>query len=290
MSDKDPLLAPRGRRRRRLPPLVSLGLGLAGIGGIAALWIWVFSPIFVTPQEFQQQQRAFERALREVLHTRGDGQVTRLPPWPAELGGDRLRVLACVEAEVVKAVRHAPQWREIPFPWGDVPEHLGTSADLVVRCLRALNLDLQQLVAVDRKAEPKRYPLQLLQRRHPDRSLDHRRVSFQYAFAKAFMPEGPLELDSAEQMTAFQPGDIVFWAHGGREGHPGLVGLVLDRRDESGMPLAATLMPEEGRASGAHRLDEWPLIGHFELDIDRTLERFLETYPGTSIQPRQSNQ
>ncbi len=287
MNDKDPLLAPRGRRRRRrLPPLLTFGLALAGVAGIAALWIWVFSPIFVSPQEFHQRQRAFDRALREVLNTRGDGSVTNLPPWPARLSTDRLRALACAETEVIRAVRYAPQWREIAYPWGDVPEHLGTSADLLVRCLRASGLDLQQLVAHDRKAEPKRYPLQLIQRRHPDRHMDHRRVAFLYAFAKAFMPEGPLDLETPEQMTAFQPGDLVFWAHGGREGHPGLAGLVLDRRDESGMPLAATLVPGEGRSSGAHRLDEWPLVGHFELDVDRTLERFLESYPGTPLEPR----
>ena len=42
------------------------------------------------------------------------------------------------------------------------------------------------------------------------------------------------------------------------------------------MPLVATLVPAEGRTSGAHRIDEWPLLGHFRLDVNALLERFLE--------------
>lgn len=287
MSDRDPLLVPRGsrRRRRRLSPLLTFALVVAGIGAISALWIWVFSPIFVTPHEFHQRQRTFDRVLREVLQA-GEDLGSELPPWPQALSADQLRVLACAESAVVGTVRYSAARRQIDYPWGDVPEHLGTSADLLVRCLRAVNVDLQQMVALDRKNEPKRYPLNLLRRRHPDRSMDHRRVSFLFAFAKAYVPDGPLDLETPEQMAAFQPGDIVFWAHNGREGHPGLLGIVLDRRDDTGMPLVATLVPSEGRTSGAHRIDEWPLLGHFRLDVNALLERFLERYPGAVLEPR----
>lgn len=287
MSSKDPLLTPSSRRRRRrLPPALTLGLVASGLAGLAALWIWVFTPIFITPHDFHQRQRAFDRALREVLHARADGATSKLPPWPGALSADRLTVMACAESAAARAVRHAAGWEQIDYPWGDVPSHLGTSADLMVRCLRELDIDLQQLVHLDRKTAPKRYPLQLVSKKQPDRSMDHRRVAFLFTFAKAFMPESPIDLETPEQATAFLPGDFVFWGKGGQEGYPGLVGIVLDRRDESGMPLAATLVPEEGRASGAHRLDEWPLLGHFQLDVDKTLERFFESYPGAPMEPR----
>ena len=286
MSDKDPLLSPGSRRRRRrLPPLVTFSLVVGGLAAISALWIWVFSPIFVTPIDFHQRQKTFDRALREVLQARGEA-ATRLPPWPGQLSADRQEVLACAESEVVRAVRHTPNWQHVDFPWGDMPPHLGTSADLMVRCFRALDLDLQQMLHLDRKTEPKRYPLELLTKKQPDKSMDHRRVSFLFVFAKAFLPEAPMDLDTPEQAVAFLPGDVVFWSQGGREGYPGLLGIVLDRRDEAGMPLAATIVPEEGRASGAHRLDEWPIVGHFSLDVDKTLERFLEKYPGAPMEPR----
>ena len=285
MSDKDPLLSPGRRKNRRISPLVMFGLVVGGLAGLAALWIWVFTPIFVTPIEFHQRQRAFDRALREVLQARGEA-ASKLPPWPASLNADRQRMLACAEAQVVRAVRHTPNWQQIDYPWGDVAPHLGTSADLMVRCLRSLDLDLQQMLHLDRKTDPKRYPLQLLTKKQPDKSMDHRRVAFLFVFAKDYLPEAPLDLETPEQATLFVPGDIVFWDHGGREGYPGLLGIVLDRRDASGMPLAATLVPEDGRASGGHRLDEWPLVGHFTLDVDKTLERFLEKYPGAPFEPR----
>ena len=186
----------------------------------------------------------------------------------------------------MRAVRHTPNWQHVDFPWGDMPPHLGTSADLMVRCFRALDLDQQQMLHLDRNTEPKRYPLELLTKKQPDKSMDHRRVSFLFVFAKAFLPEAPMDLDTPEQAVAFLPGDVVFWSQGGREGYPGLLGIVLDRRDEAGMPLAATIVPEEGRASGAHRLDEWSIVGHFSLDVDKTLERFLEKYPGAPMEPR----
>lgn len=287
MSDKDPLLSPAiRRRRRRLPRALAFPLIIGGLAGLSALWIWVFAPIFITPQDFHQRQKTFDRTLREVLHARTDGAESKLPPWPGTLSADRLTVLGCAESAVARAIRHAPSWQAIDYPWGDVPSHLGTSGDLMVRCLRELNIDLQQLVHLDRKAEPKRYPLQLVAKKQPDRSMDHRRVAFLFAFAKTFLPEAPLELETPELATAFLPGDFVFWSKGGQEGYPGLLGIVLDRRDEYGMPLAATLVPEEGRTSGAHRLDEWPLIGHFQLDVDRTLEKFLEAYPGAPLEPR----
>jgi hypothetical protein len=285
MTERDPLLAPRGRRRRRLHPLWGVAALIAGLAGIAALWVWVFSPIFVTPQEFHGRQRRFDRVIREVLHARGES-VSKLPPWPGPLSVERLELMACVEGQVVRGVRYASGKQSIDYPWGDLPPHIGTSPDLVIRCMRELDLDLQQMVHLDRTKNPKRYPMQLVAQRQPDKSLDHRRVAFLFTFAKAFWPDAPLEHDTPEAAALWLPGDIVFWKEGGREGFPGLIGVVLDRRDPTGMPLVATLHPDEGRATSHHRLDEWPVLGHFKPDIDVIFERFLEAYPGTAQEPR----
>jgi len=289
MTMKEPdLLGPaRPRRRRRLSPAVIGVLGLAGLGGLTALWIWVFTPIFVTPQEFHERQRRFDRSVREVLHAQGPGgSDPSLPPWPPPLGDDRLRVLTEAEAQVVRGVRFAASSQAIDYPWGDLPANIGTSADVVVRALRAVNIDLQQMVHIDRKAQPKRYPLALFTNKKPDRSTDHRRVVLLYAFLHAFLPEGPVDTDTPETLAQWLPGDLVFWAEGGREGHPGLVGVVTDRRDETGMPLVITLHEDDKRASIHHRLDDWPIVGHATLAVDALLERFLEAYPGTILEPR----
>lgn len=285
MSDHDPLLTPHSRRRRRLHPFV-LALGaLAVVAGIALLWVEAFSPIFISPQEFVARQKAFDRALRELVARHGDGAIPNLPPWPAPLTPERVEVLACAEAEAIRGVRYSTASQSIGYPWGDIPDHIGTSADLLVRCFRRTDLDLQQLVHHDRKTNPKRYPTKLFARKTPDKNLDHRRVAFLFAFAKAYFPEAPTETDKPEALALFQPGDVVFWSVGGREGHPGQIGIVLDRRDDSGMPLVATINAEDGRATIHHRLDTWQVVGHFSLEPDWTLERFLEAYPGHALEP-----
>lgn len=288
MTTASDLLGPgRPRKRKKLSPALLGFLAVIGIGGIGALWVWVFSPIFMTPQEFHERQKHFDRAIRDVLHAHGaGGSDPGLPPWPPPLDDDRLKVLGCAEAQVAAGVRHVATTQSIDFPWGDLPPYLGTSADLVVRCLRALDLDLQQMIAVDRKAQPKRYPLGLYTSKKPDRSLDHRRVPNLFTFAHQFLPEAPTAIETPDDLLRWLPGDLVFWAEGGREGHPGLVGIVSDRRDDSGMPLVITLLPDDTRASSHHRLDDWPLVGHATLSVDTLLERFLEAYPGTALEPR----
>jgi uncharacterized protein YijF (DUF1287 family) len=192
-------------------------------------------------------------------------------------------ILLCAERALTLGVRHAPQEREVPYPFGDLPAHLGSSADLVIRCLREVGLDLQQLIHHDRRLEPRRYP-PIPANKKLDRGRDHRRVANIAAFARAFMPERPLETGSPQAATTFQPGDVVLWAHGGREGLPGLAGFVSDRRDETGMPLVVTLVPDEERVSHHHRLDEWPLLGHFALDPEALMARFVEIYPAVRLE------
>jgi uncharacterized protein YijF (DUF1287 family) len=277
---------PASRRKRRISPALLATGTLVAAGTIALLWYWVFQPIFISPEEFFARQKRFDRVIREVVATGMNTGGPELPPWPPEMSSDRVAMVACAERQVVRTVRHAPQSRNIDYPWGDIPAHLGTSADLVVRCMREASMDLQQMVHHDRKADPKRYPQTLFRNRKVDRNMDHRRVAYLFTFARAFMPQAPVETERLEDAATFAPGDLVFWTEGGREGNPGLVGIVSDRRDASGMPLAFTVLPEEGRAGMHHRLDAWPILGHFSLDVEATMEQFLETYPDAIIAPR----
>lgn len=273
----------RPRRRRRLTPLAWTGIVLVVLGGIAALWIWVFSPIFISPVEFHAKQLAFDAAIRDVVQVRGPGgKVPSIPPWPPPLDSDRVTVLACAEAASVRGVRYAANAEAIAFPWGDVPDHIGTSADIIVRCLRKVRVDLQQLIHHDRVTDPKRYPTELFTHKSPDKAMDHRRVAYLFAFARAFLPSAPLATDKPEDAALFLPGDLVFWSIGGRDTHPGLVGVVTDRRNELGVPFVVTLVPKEDRATDDHLVDAWPILGHFSLDVTHLFERFLETYPGLS--------
>ena len=207
MKDDDLLAPARPRRRRRLSPAFLALLTLLGLAGIAALWVWVFKDVFITPQEFHEQQKRFDKAIREVLRAHGPGgSDPALPPWPPPLDDDRVKVLAAAETEVARAVRYLPSQQPIDFPWGDLPAHLGTSADVVVRSLRAVGVDLQQMLHVDRKAEPKRYPAELFSNKKPDRSVDHRRVTYLFAFLHHFLLDRPLGSRSVGVVLArFRP-------------------------------------------------------------------------------------
>lgn len=279
-------LEPVSRRRRRVSPALVAVAALAAAGAIALLWYWVFKPIFISPEEFFARQKRFDRVIREVVATSSNTGGPDLPPWPPALTSDRVAMVVCAERQVVRTVRHAPQVRTIEYPWGDIPSHLGTSADVMVRCLREVSMDLQQMVHHDRKADPKRYPQSLFRNRKVDRNMDHRRVAYLFTFARTFLPQAPVETERLEDAASFLPGDLVFWAEGGREGNPGLVGIVSDRRDATGMPLAYTVVPEDGRAGMHYRIDAWPILGHFSLDVEAAMERFLETYPDAVIVPR----
>jgi len=280
----------RRRTKRPYPRAVALLFSVALGAGIVALWVWAFAPIFVEPQEFHARQRRFDRAVREVLQPvvarAGGGAVPDLPDWPPPLGGDRAHIVACAEAQVARGVRYTPSYHPIDFPWGDIAPHLATSVDLVIRCIRDAGLDLQQLVAIDRKATPKNYPLNLWSSRRPDRSIDHRRLPNLYAFAKLFFPAASVEVETPAQAADFLPGDLVFWSVGGSRGFPGLAGIVIDRRGPDGIPWVVTLVPSEQEATLHHRVNDWPLQAHFRVDIDLILERFLEANPGAVLVPR----
>ncbi len=272
-----------GRRKRQTNPLLTALVLLGALGVIALLWYWVFAPLFIPPQEFFARQKRFDRAIRDVIAYRSTDPADLLPAWPEPLTTARVEVLLCAERALTLGVRHAPQERDLPYPFGDLPAHLGTSTDLIIRCLREVGLDLQQLIHHDRRLEPRRYP-PIPANKKLDRGRDHRRVANVFTFARAFAPERPIETATPAAATAFQPGDLVFWAHSGREGLPGLAGVVSDRRDETGMPLVVTLVPDEERISHHHRVDEWPILGHVALDPEATMARFVEMWPSVRLE------
>lgn len=281
--------ATRRRRRHRLPRIVVLGLTLGTIGGLIALWVWVFSPIFIEPHEWHARQRRLERSIRDVVRGRsshGVDAVPELPVWPPEPTNDASALVSCAEAQVARGVKRSNTYYSVDWPWGDVPAYIAGPADLIVRCVRALGLDLQQLLHIDRTANPRRYPLQLWSSRRPDRGIDHRRLPNLYAFAQTYFENLPVEAKTAEEASLFLPGDVVFWAPGGSHGFPGMVGIVTDRRGPDGFPWVVTFAPNEKEMSLYHRVNSWPIAAHFRVTGDQLLERFLEQNPSAVLIPK----
>lgn len=280
---------PRRRRRRQVSPFLVV-LGVASFGfGIGWLWYSVFSPLFVDAKEHIAKERSFRRVLRRVVLGRADGleNIPDLPEWPDPISDARVRILACADSQVAYHIRYTKSYYNLDYPWGDIAKHLGTSPDLLVRCLRATGLDLQQLIYIDRVNHADRYPVRNKNHRKPDKSVEHRRIANLYTFLKTYAPPNlPVLMDSAKKLAGFQPGDIVFWAADGGGRFPGNIGIVMDRRGPDGTPRVVTVVPADRRISAHHRLDKWTVTGHFRVDPDALLDRFLQENPDARLAPR----
>jgi uncharacterized protein YijF (DUF1287 family) len=280
--------ARQGRKRRRKRSLVIFTMFVVLTSGIAWLWYSVFEPLFEDPQDWVVRERTFREVLKEVLVSGVETPhlVTTLPKWPPPLTPTQHLLVRCAEREVARRVKLSVSYQRMDYPWGDVSAHLGASPDLLVRCLREVGLDLQQMVHQDRINHKERYPLHFWAEKRADPAIDHRRLINLHIFIKSFGDGLPVLVDSVDKIASYQPGDIVFWTTVAGGEHPGLVGIVLDKRDRYGIPFVVTLQPTERMISEHHRLTDWPLTSHFRLYPDRFLERFLEANPRVRLIPR----
>ena len=262
---------------------------LLGFGGTVFLWVDVFTPLFDDPDRWVEKNRRFTESINEVVTGRplGVDKSASLPDWPERLRDSQVKMLACAQGQVALGVKATGGYHSIVYPWGDISnERLGTSPDLAIRCLRELGLDLQQLIHIDRVRNPQRYPLKNWANRRPDKSIDHRRLPNMYEFFKRFATQHTSMTDSVVKLAKFEPGDLVFWlgAKGGE--YPAFVGIVADRRDTNGVPQVITLARDEKWVTDSHNVTDWQVMGHFRVDPDTLLERFLEENPGAPLQPR----
>jgi len=113
-------------------------------------------------------------------------------------------------------------YREIAFPGGDVPNHIGVCTDVVVRAYRKLGIDLQEQVHQDMLNSFHHYPnLPKWERIRPDTNIDHRRVLNLRVFFERQGASLPITFDSNDYL----PGDLVTW-----DIRPGMphIGIVTD--------------------------------------------------------------
>ena len=115
-------------------------------------------------------------------------------------------------------VTYDPSYFSIAYPMGDVPEGKGVCTDVVIRAYRALDIDLQQLVHEDMKANFSQYP-KIWGLKRTDTNIDHRRVpNLQKFFTR---------MGASKEITTegedYLPGDVVAWNLGGGTTHIGVV-------------------------------------------------------------------
>lgn len=120
----------------------------------------------------------------------------------------------------------------IPYPGGDVPDHLGVCTDVVIRSYRKLGVDLQVLVHEDMDAHFDLYPSKRIWGLNsPDENIDHRRVPNLQTF---FNRHGE-SLSISTVGTDYQPGSMVTWMLPGNLPHIGIVSATINPR--SGNPM-----------------------------------------------------
>lgn len=185
--------------------------------------------------------------------------------WPANYvyGLRRVPMSGAVAVKIVAGAkvqlgtRYDAAYVPIAYPNGDVPSSRGACTDVVVRALRAADVDLQQRIHQDMKSNWNRYP-KLWNLNAPNSSIDHRRVPNQMVYLQRRAKVLSTRVDEST-LKQWQPGDLVYWKTGARQWH---TGVLSDGVDANGSPLVihnGSICVED------NCLTRWPIIGHFRI-------------------------
>lgn len=107
---------------------------------------------------------------------------------------------------------------KIDYPGGDITTGKGNAADVVIRCLRGIGIDLQLEVHEDMTRNFRLYP-QLWSAMKADPNIDHRRIPNLERFFKRHGQSLTPTRDHAD----YQFGDIVVWSLADAEKHIGII-------------------------------------------------------------------
>lgn len=116
---------------------------------------------------------------------------------------------------------------KIPYPNGDVPEHLGVCTDVVIRSYRTLGIDLQKAVHNDMRSNFHLYP-KMWGLTQTDKNIDHRRVPN----LRVFFERHGQSLPVSSKNSDYKPGDLVTW-HLRPNGTLPHIGIVTDKIDKT---------------------------------------------------------
>lgn len=141
-------------------------------------------------------------------------------PLEAQQNQESSAFIANARKQIGITTQYDGSYRKIPYPGGDVPQHIGVCTDVVIRAFRSQGIDLQQLVHEDMVRHFDNYPSQKIWGlRAPDKNIDHRRVPNLVTF---FSRKGSL-ISRSPRPRDLKPGDIVTWMLPGNLPHIGIV-------------------------------------------------------------------
>lgn len=246
------------RQRRRfssLWPVLVYG-SLAGI--LVGYWQHVFSPLFAAP-ETKSTSKATSPPLAALA-----GKVAEFVGRPEpQITDFQRRIAEAAEIQLASETRYSSDYFRIAYPGGDVPSHVGTGADVIVRSLRAVGIDLQREIHEDRKQNPHHYPLKRWKNKEPDPNIDHRRLANVYAYLLQHAERVTTHVDDSS-FVHYQPGDIVMWSWGIGE-YPDHAGIVSLRKNTDGVPYVIDLHPKASKITGDNLVTTWSVRAHFRV-------------------------
>lgn len=132
--------------------------------------------------------------------------------------GTAPRLAAAALRRSLQDIAYDPAYYRIAYPMGDIPPGKGAAADVIIRSLRVIGVDLQADLHEDISANFRHYP-QLWNAMSPDKNIDHRRV----ANLQRFFERNAEALSTTRDAADYQPGDIVIWSLSNADKHIGIV-------------------------------------------------------------------
>ncbi len=170
---------------------------------------------------------------------------------------DGAKIAAAAEAQIGKTIRYDPAYVRLDYPGGDLELERGVCTDVVIRALRAVEIDLQQRVHEDMHDAFSAYP-DLWGLRKPDRNIDHRRVPN----LETWMRRQDWTLDP--QSAQWQAGDLVSWRL--PDGRPH-IGVLSAQVNAAGTPLVVHNIGVGAKLEDV--LHAWPIVGAFRVGGNR---------------------
>ena len=162
------------------------------------------------------------------------------------------KLVTDARSQIWKTLYYDPSYTQLKYPMGDVSIVKGVCTDVVVRALRHQDIDLQQRIHEDMKANFKKYQ-QKWGLKGTDKNIDHRRVPNIMTY---FQRQGYYVNDQK-----YRAGDIVTWDLGKGLTHIGIIS------DKTTM-MTNTPLVIHNIGYGARENDilyEYKIIGHYRL-------------------------
>lgn len=173
---------------------------------------------------------------------------------PVSAAGDADRLLMAALGQIGVTKSYDSAYVRLAFPGGDVPIDRGVCSDVIIRAMRAVDVDLQVELNRDMRAHFSSYPA-LWRHNRADPNIDQRRVANLETW---FARKGKAVL-ATHIASDYLPGDFVSWRLEGGQPHIGIVAA--QRSADQQRPLIIHNIGAGTRAEDV--LFAWPISGHY---------------------------